>query len=68
VTLSDSDADHCALITGLLDSVFNIQWDRNRHTADLVEHTGLFFSKVAYSRHDVPPEMFQAESRKAAFI
>jgi hypothetical protein len=58
VTSSDSNADHCILITGLLDPVLTCNGDRNCHTLDLVEHTRLLFSKVPYSRHDVPPEVF----------
>jgi hypothetical protein len=29
---------------------------------DLVEHTGLFFRIVAYSRYDVPSKMFQTQN------
>jgi hypothetical protein len=30
----------------------------NDHIGDPLEHTGLFFRKAAYSKHDVPSKLF----------
>jgi hypothetical protein len=32
--------------------------NQNRHIADLIENTGIFFRKVAYSEYGLPTEMF----------
>jgi hypothetical protein len=36
----------------------------NRHTEDLVEHTGLLFRKVAFSGYGLLSEMFQTDRIK----
>jgi hypothetical protein len=36
---------------------------QNSHTGNLVNHTGLFFRKVAYSMYDVTPEMFETDNK-----
>lgn len=55
--LSDSDVA-CYIIRKLLDYIFNIQWNQNCHTKELVEHSELLFYKVAYSKYDIPSETF----------
>jgi hypothetical protein len=36
-----SDVGHYVTIKKLLDSIFNIRWEKYYHTSDLVEHTRL---------------------------
>lgn len=45
VLLSDGAADY-VIIRTLPDSIFNIRWNPNYHTRDLVEYTGIFYLKV----------------------
>jgi hypothetical protein len=35
--------------------------NQNNHAGDLVQHSGLFFGTVAYSRYDVPSKMFYTD-------
>jgi hypothetical protein len=42
-----------SVIRKLLQPISTYNGKRNRHTGDPVEHTGLFFQKVAHSRCDV---------------
>jgi hypothetical protein len=37
---------------------------QNRHARDLKSYTGLFFHKFAYSRYDIPSDMFQTDNTK----
>jgi hypothetical protein len=41
---------------------------QNHHTTDLVESTGNLFRKVAYTKYDVPSEMFQTQYMNKAVV
>jgi hypothetical protein len=43
-------------------------FNQNYETEDLVERTGFFFRKVAYSRYDVTPTIIQSKYSVLTFI
>jgi hypothetical protein len=52
-----SDVDHY-VTRKLLDFIFRVQWETNRHTKEIIEHRALFFCETAFSKYDVPSYIF----------
>jgi hypothetical protein len=61
---SDSDVDRKVISTNLnqiLFSTYSYVGNQNRHTGNHLEHRRAFFSKPAYSGHNVPSGLLDTE-------
>jgi hypothetical protein len=54
----DGDVDHHTNITNFLGSAFDKSQNKYRHIGDLFKHTRFSLYKTAYTRNDVPSDLF----------